>query len=268
VGGQLELQAAGGLGGEALVQFEQHVVGMEGAAAQVQAAGIVAGQVEQVAHQGAHALGLLLDQSQGRRLGAAALQGLHMAGDQGDRRAQFVGHAIHEAALPLPGVHQPAVEVVVGDGDRLQLLGLRGHGDGIGGIGRHGGGTELGGELAQGQHQAAAQHQAQQGTGELAGHPGCGQQQPEVEPLAVHRGGHVHLHQQTGAAVIGQLQRQLAEQPLLIAAPQQLGIAELRDSGQQAEAQVGQQGGGEQGLELGAAAGAALDLSGELLCGY
>jgi hypothetical protein len=40
----------------------------------VQAAGIVAGQVEQVAHQRAHALGLLLDQLQGGRLGAAALQ--------------------------------------------------------------------------------------------------------------------------------------------------------------------------------------------------
>jgi hypothetical protein len=53
------------------VQLEQHVVGMEGAAAQVEAAGIVAGQVEQVAHQRAHALGLLLDQLQGGGLGAA-----------------------------------------------------------------------------------------------------------------------------------------------------------------------------------------------------
>jgi hypothetical protein len=41
---------------------------------QVQAAGIVAGQVKQVGDERAHALGLLLDQQQGGGLGAAAQQ--------------------------------------------------------------------------------------------------------------------------------------------------------------------------------------------------
>jgi hypothetical protein len=59
-------------------------------ASQVQAAGIVAGQVEQVGDERAHALGLLLDQQQGGWLGRTAQQALGMAGDQGDRRAQFM----------------------------------------------------------------------------------------------------------------------------------------------------------------------------------
>jgi hypothetical protein len=49
------------------VQLEQHVVGQQRLAAQVQAAGVVAGQIEQVGHEGSHALGLLLDQLQGGR---------------------------------------------------------------------------------------------------------------------------------------------------------------------------------------------------------
>jgi hypothetical protein len=89
-GAGIQAQAAGGLGGHALVQFEQHVVGQQRLDAQVQAAGIVAGQVEQVGHEGAHALGFLLDQLQGGGLGTAAQQALGVAGDQGDRCAQFV----------------------------------------------------------------------------------------------------------------------------------------------------------------------------------
>jgi hypothetical protein len=70
-GAGLQAQAAGGLGGEALMELEQHVVGQQRLAAQVQAAGVVGGQVEEVAHERAHALGFLLDQQQGGGLGAA-----------------------------------------------------------------------------------------------------------------------------------------------------------------------------------------------------
>jgi hypothetical protein len=57
---------------------------------QAQATGVVAGQIEQVAHERAHALGLLLDQQQGGGLGAAVQQTLGMVGDQGDRCAPFM----------------------------------------------------------------------------------------------------------------------------------------------------------------------------------
>jgi hypothetical protein len=65
-------------GGEALLQ----AVGV--------AAGMIAGQIEQVGDERAHPLGLLLDQLQCGGLGTAAQQALGMAGDQGDRRAPFL----------------------------------------------------------------------------------------------------------------------------------------------------------------------------------
>jgi hypothetical protein len=89
VGAGIQAQAAGGLGGHALVQFEQHVVGQQRLDAQVQAAGVVAGQIEQVAHEHAHALGLLLDQQQGGGLGAAAQQA--EAADRAGLRSQPTG---------------------------------------------------------------------------------------------------------------------------------------------------------------------------------
>jgi hypothetical protein len=124
-GGEALLQAVGvgGLGGEALVQFEQHVVGQQRLAAQVQAAGVVAGQIEQVAHEHAHALGLLLDQMQGGGLGAAAQQA--EAADRAGLRSQPTGigaweggwgpcwhglskltSASRAAALPAPERHR------------------------------------------------------------------------------------------------------------------------------------------------------------------
>jgi hypothetical protein len=90
LGACLQAQAAGSLGGHALVQVEQHVVGQKRLAAQVQAAGVVAGLVEQGAHERAHALGLLLDQLKGGGLGTATQQALAVAGDQGDRCAQLM----------------------------------------------------------------------------------------------------------------------------------------------------------------------------------
>jgi hypothetical protein len=64
-------------GGEALLQAAGVGVGAGrlGTGLQAQAAGVVAGQIKQVAHERAHALGFLLDQLQGGGLGTAAQQG-------------------------------------------------------------------------------------------------------------------------------------------------------------------------------------------------
>ena len=177
--GGLQTQASLGTGGEALEGVEQHILGVDRLAAQMQAAGILAGQIEHVAHHGAHALGLGGDQGQGGSQGGhgvLALQALGMAGDQGDRRAQFMGHPIDEGALALPGGSEALLHGVEGGGDRPQLIRLGVHLQRRRRIGQGAIGRQLIAEDAQGPCQAETQHQAQQQAGEQGGHTGGGRQ--------------------------------------------------------------------------------------------
>jgi hypothetical protein len=125
-GGEALLQAVGvgGLEGEALVQFEQHVVGQQRLAAQVQATGIVAGQIEQVVHERGHALGLLLDQLKGggpRRSRPSAWPAIRVIGvrsswlrigrdsarsQQGQAPDEGIGPIVASGVPRCPGPHE------------------------------------------------------------------------------------------------------------------------------------------------------------------
>ena len=72
------------------------------------------------------ALGFSRDQGQlglALRRGSSSLQALGMAGDHGDRRAQFMGNAIHKATFPLPCLRQACLQLVEGLNNRLQFAG-------------------------------------------------------------------------------------------------------------------------------------------------
>ena len=148
----------------------------------------------------------------GRRQGLAQ-QALGLAGDQGDRGAQLMGHAIGEGALPLPGGGEALLQLVEGGGDRLQLAGLLGfrqQGQGLGGPTDL---LELAAEGLDRDHQAALEHLAQQGGGEQAGQAGRRQQQQQQLALPLDRGGHVLTHQQAGGRPAGPPQAAAAGEP-------------------------------------------------------
>ena len=144
------MQAPTTAGGQPLVGLHQGLISQDRPPPQLQPAGILAGQIEQIAHQAAHALGLLLNEPQGRGAGLQARlaqQALGVARDQGDRRTQLMGHPIYKRPLPLPGNREALLQVVKSKGDGLEFFGLLGHGDLVGGQRRRLGGGELGGEF-------------------------------------------------------------------------------------------------------------------------
>ena len=138
----------------------------------------------------------------GVEVGAAALQAGGVAGHQGDRRAQFMAHRIHEGPLPLPGHRQAIQQVVEGAGDPLQLAGLGGQGQAL--IAK-GFGFDLlhaVAEVLQGP-ESGLQHRPQQGAAHQGGESGKHQQQQGVALLPADVEGHILKQMQGHSGLLG-----------------------------------------------------------------